>query len=398
LWIDGETYAEGIAGWKISLLELLYVAQKIDATLVEPCMSSGRLRSCRYEPRGIPVGDIFDLDEYMKPSSGGSNKFPVLVPYDDYQKALGNTTVGPMVAKVCMTNNPRKFNLPRCTKGTTRIIKMKQNSIQRMMDKSEQEHFVLHMEDYWRQTSIYKLGWQLGMYIPDDEDERFERGMNIPAEQVFEDQTLPFHPRHVQFVDDLLHISNITNNNFSAIHWRAEKEGMDFVRCARAVNEAKRIMLHKMMSSTNATQKKEESRQHKFVLLSSLNENEDMMWLESRKTVINENRTKSSQQALGYLRDNGFIKIDGLLEAQAETKKVDDQGMLAIYDLIIATKASNFATCARGGKAGCNAVTNELCDACNHVGKFGHFAISLRKQKADRRESSSWECWPSEVK
>jgi hypothetical protein len=155
-------------------------------------------------------------------------------------------------------------------------------------------------------------------------------------------------------------------------------------------------MLCKMMSNTNTTaRKEEESSQHKFVLMSSLNENEDMMWSGSRNTIAN--LTTSSHQALHYLlRDKGFIKIDGLLESQAKKVHIDDPGMLAIYDLIIATKAKNFATCARHGEAGCNQVSNRLCDACNHVGKFGRLATSLRKQNADHRLGSSWECWPSE--
>eukprot|EP00985_Skeletonema_marinoi_P027853 scaffold23452_cov80-Skeletonema_marinoi.AAC.3 len=90
------TYAEGMAGWKI---ELLYFAcQKVNgggATLVEPCMASGRLQSCgRYEARGVPVSKIFDLDEYMTPSSDGSGsgrKYPVIVSYNDYLSIVGNT-------------------------------------------------------------------------------------------------------------------------------------------------------------------------------------------------------------------------------------------------------------------------------------------------------------------
>eukprot|EP00985_Skeletonema_marinoi_P027624 scaffold22980_cov58-Skeletonema_marinoi.AAC.1 len=75
-----------------------------------------------------------------------------------------------------------------------------------------------------------------------------------------------------------------------------------------------------------------------------------MMWSGSRNSIVN-GTTTTPQQALHYLlHDNGFIKIDGLLEMQA--KKVhNDPGMLAIYDLIIAIKANNFATCARDGKA-----------------------------------------------
>ena len=274
LWLDAITYAEGIAGWKTSLLELLYFAQKVNggvggATLVEPCMTSGRLRSCgRYETRGVPVSEIFDLDEYMThPSDGNGGKYPVMVSYDDYQSIVGNTTVAK--TNVCMLHSKSLSYDKRCTNYTSWIMTMKQNNLQRMMDNSNQQHFILHMEDYWR-GSVYELGWQLGMYIPNDKQERFVKGMEIPHKGVFEGKTIPFHRMHVQFVDDLLQRANITNDNFSAVHWRAEKKGMDFMRCARAVNEVKHIMLREMMTS-NATRKDEESSQHKFVLMSSLN-------------------------------------------------------------------------------------------------------------------------------
>lgn len=403
LWLDTITYAEGIAGWKTSLLELLYFVQKMNggATLVEPCMISGRLQSCGREKLEVPVSEIFDLDKYMMkppPSDGNGSQYPLLVSYADYQRILGNTTAAttPGKATVCMLNHKSRLSISgRCTEETSRITRMKQNNIQRMMDKSNQEHFILHMENYWR-GSVYELGWQLGMYIPNDEQERFVKGMEIPKKGVFEGKTIPFHPKHVQFVNDLLQRANIETDNFSAIHWRAEKKGMDFMRCARAVNEAKHIMLRKMMTLANTTMEEEASSHHKFVLMSSLNENEDMMWSGSRNSIANGN---TSQRALHYLlHENGFISISGLLEMHAKKSAYNDPGMLAIYDLIIATKANNFATCARDGKAGCNKVSRNLCDSCNHVGKFGRLATSLRKERHvdGRHRGSSYECWPSE--
>jgi hypothetical protein len=122
-----------------------------------------------------------------------------------------------------------------------------------------------------------------------------------------------------------------------------------------------------------------------------------MLWSGLKKSISN--RTKSqSQRALHYLlHENGFVKIDGLLEIQAKETAYDDPGMLAIYDLIVASKAKNFATCARGGKKGCNKVTRHLCDSCNHVRKFGRLVISLRQMQAvdvGLRRGSSYECWP----
>jgi hypothetical protein len=165
---------------------------------------------------------------------------------------------------------------------------------------------------------------------------------------------------------------------------------MDFMRCAKAVNNAKRIMLKNMSNITSTTD--EEESMHKFVLLSSLNEDSDKMWSGSKS--IADNDKESVQNALRYLlRDNGFIKIDDMLDN--DHSQLLDPGMLAVYDLIIATKANNFASCARHGKIGCSELAKKLCEECNHVGKFGHLAMLFRKQSLDT-VGSSWECWPLE--
>ena len=68
IWIDVTRFAEGIAGWRTSLMEILQLARAINATIVEPCMTNGRLGSC-FDHK-VPVSEIFDLSEAMKPSSG----------------------------------------------------------------------------------------------------------------------------------------------------------------------------------------------------------------------------------------------------------------------------------------------------------------------------------------
>ena len=109
----------------------------------------------------LSVSGIFDLDEYMTPSSDGSgsgSKYPVMVSYDDYQSTVGNTTVGTTNVCILHSKNLSYDYDKRCTKDTSLIMTMKQNNLQRIMENSDQEHFILHMEDYWR-GSVYELGW-----------------------------------------------------------------------------------------------------------------------------------------------------------------------------------------------------------------------------------------------
>ena len=214
--------------------------------------------------------------------------------------------------------------------------------------------------------------------------------MGMELDEEFESKMLPFHSKHLQFVDDLLQRGNISSDNFSAIHWRAEKVGLNYTQCARAVNDVKQIILKRNMSSNNSTETGAEST-HKFVLLSSLNEDSNKMWEDSNKMWEGSRNTsdeKSVREALRYLlHDNGFVKIDNLLE---KDHKLRDPGMLAIYDLIIAAKANYFASCARNGEIGCTEASRRLCEECNYIGKFGRMVAVIRKEKA------TMECWPTE--
>jgi len=373
IWIDVVSFSEGIAGWKTSLMELLHIAQSLNATLVEPCMGSGRLGSCAPTPVGvgdklytIPVSELFDLEQYKSPSFG--REFPVLVSFDNYQAALGESDSDAGMVKLCAS---KENKLDRCSTNTTRIREIGQNDVMEKMGKSNADNFIIHIEDYWKGTTRRELGWRLGMgYLDQNEMKR---------------KMLPFHPKHLQFVDDLLERGNLTSDNFSAIHWRAEKVGMNYTRCAMAVNDVKNIMLKRNMWSNNATESVESST-HKFVLLSSLNEDADKMWGGARRKADSDR--KSMVEALRYLlHDNGFIKIDNLL---GNEHKVCDSGMLAIYDLIIAAKANNFASCVNGGENGCTQASQSLCKECNHVGNFGRMATLARKEKG------TMECWPTE--
>ena len=227
------------------------------------------------------------------------------------------------------------------------------------------------MEDYWRSNSIHKLAKLFGLTIQD--------------RKTFPQYQPSFHPKHIQTVEDVLRKSNITDDNFSAIHWRAEKRGMDYAECAKAVLYAKHALQQKSLAHNG-----QEKSNHQFVLMSSLNKDTDLMW-DGSKIISGAN--KAAQQALNFLvQDNGFLKIDDLLE---KVNNVHDPGMLAVYDLILAKKAKSFATCARDKGFGCNNATGSICELCNHVGKFGKLALELRRNSP---KDSSWACWPQSDK
>ena len=119
IWIDVLTFAEGIAGWRTLLMELLLLSSCINCTIVEPCMKNGKLGSCLNG--GIPVSKIFDTSEALHPSD---HRFPVLVPYNNYVKHLANAIVmefNKMEYNICMSkysNAPTPFPPTRCPNST----------------------------------------------------------------------------------------------------------------------------------------------------------------------------------------------------------------------------------------------------------------------------------------
>ncbi|KAL7482177.1 hypothetical protein ACHAW6_007866 [Cyclotella cf. meneghiniana] len=386
IWVNVLNYAEGIGGWTTSLLELMQLAESLGGTLVEPCMTNGRLNQCG-DGNGMPVSQVFDLQKFISSSDGN---FAVLASFDDYQKQLSFfhsaqgfiglednvfTKIGCQrcfVVPICMTrmiNNTKG----RCPSGSRHFKEFNNTILQHMIEVFNDGNVVIQLEDYWKNglNSLYTL---LG--IPYDNNRT----------KSADSQVLEFHPKHEKFVDDILLKSNMTIDNFSSIHWRAEKRGMDFEHCAQAIVDAKEIMLR------NISKVPEELANHKFVLMTSLNEDREKMW-KPGSIIVGKRGRESVKKALSILRDDGFVKVDDLLGDLI----VQDSGMLAVYDLIIAKKSYHFATCARSGKFGCESnETRKVCEECNHIGKFGRVAISYRNQTATQPGRLSWECLPTD--
>mmetsp|Transcript_42826 Transcript_42826/g.73070 ORF Transcript_42826/g.73070 Transcript_42826/m.73070 type:complete len:255 (+) Transcript_42826:199-963(+) len=252
------------------------------------------------------------------------------------------------------------------------LVLEEEPATEKHFNQARERDVVLQIQGYKKRKSLSTISEMLGMKNPCSPHKSAEA-------------KLSFHQSHFQTIDCVLGSSNLVDGEFSVIHFRAEREGMDFRQCARAVLDAKHA-LQEMASNGTA-----DERNHPFVLMTSLNDNPSMMWGGSRRVAAGiQNNT--GQQALDFLRANGFLKVDGLLNQTT----ILDPGMLAVYDLILATKAKNFATCARGGGSGCDPATLSLCERCNHIGKFGRLALSMRLTKSS--DGVSYGCWPQTEK
>ena len=76
---------------------------------------------------------------------------------------------------------------------------------------------------------------------------------------------LSFHPDHSNTVQHILQSANISSDDFSLIHWRAEKKGMDLMECAEAVLDTRDAIVKTDNSITDASPRP-------FLLMTSLNE------------------------------------------------------------------------------------------------------------------------------
>lgn len=435
VWINVKTFAEGIGGWSTTLLELLRLANStMGISIVEPCMFQGRLGTCvnnNSSSSGIPVSEIFDLSEVLAVAVVQSGRLhPIMIPHHEYNNNnMHNTFINSSILlqyNICMSrmkgNKINPIPITRCPTSTllpqhVDLSKASSSSSDGGNSSSSRSiNIILNLEDYWMNDS--KLGGILTGV--DKHVTTTNKGKTLLPQQ------LSFHQNHINTVERILNRVNITgNDDFSVIHWRAEKVGMDYIDCANAVLNAKIRMMEEEEQQQQQQHDDNADSHHSFVLLTSLNYNASKMWTGSRNAVNKKNIDTVKQALDMLLADNQFIAFDNLLSQEMENDNNNnrheeemnnnnnyhhqggggvqqqqqyyyhDSGMLAIYDLILAIKSRTFASCARDENHGCDKYASKVCDRCNHIGKFGKLAISLRR---NFNMGTSWGCWPQPKK
>merc|ERR1712086_130381 len=202
---------------------------------------------------------------------------------------------------------------------------------------------------------------------------------------------LIFHPQHGETVQRILSVANI-KDSFSLIHWRGEAGmNMDYIKCAKYVIKTKQSITNKIAARGGHGDIETPS----FILMSSISEDPELMWGQAKKMMMKK-ANNTAIEALHLLEQNGMIKFDKLIN-QAGIP-ILDSGMLAVYDLILATSANYFSTCShkdssrRHGK--CSHGDQRACRACNHLGKFAALALAMREESPVYSIGSTYGCWP----
>ncbi len=328
-----------MATWRLSLAQILQVAKKLNATLVEPCIRRGYLQACGDDTVGLDlVYDTSKLRQYH----------PNIVSQEEYQTMLA--VENPVVVPMCFLDaesNVETYcgNLPNMWRKETNA------PLERALKRNDATT-VIHIT-YYRHGGFIKTKFGGEALV----------GMLKTTRRIL-DQYFVFQRQHYDTVDYLLQLMGISNtSDYDVIHWRAEKSSIDYDDCATKILQTRQAM------GSRTT-----------VLMSSINKHADMQWYTPERFNPND-----AQRNLDRLLDSGFLKVDLVLDQVRNL--IPDQIVIPVWDQIIAQKARRFATCTRQ----CSD-TDQPCVPCNFRGRFSQTTIDLRAKIG----KSSHECWPIE--
>jgi hypothetical protein len=453
LWVIVPYYTEGISGWMLSLAELLVFCKTYNATFVMPHIENGRLNTTMTSTGLMPVLDLFDSTLIYEYHSD-------LVTVDDYHTAVSTSTTtshnknNDVVVKlfsICMTwwhggcsDDEIAQRVPTGSHGPHEGQGRYSTTLEAALQWTQtnpNDMVVLELNRYTRQALSRKHVRQYPnnnkkkkrtttrKLISDDEVTRV-------MQSVFQ-----FHPNyHALATVALQHLGIREHQPYLTFHWRAEKEGLDYMHCAHALVESKNHVvsqynIHNKGGATTTNKNKnttssDDNHNHfhhhnnsttttmPVILLSSLNTNADLEWGGAKDLANN----TSAPQALAYLLQpvqqggGGFLKLDSVLSQvllQLQTTQQQQQQqqfpsppttptsttaptttshnnshfppspppdmiVTVVLDLILALRSHQFVTCTR-------ACSDSFCQDCNVLTKFGNFTLTLRQQQKEAR-------------
>jgi hypothetical protein len=353
LWIHVSSWEEGMSSFMISMSEMLYIAKKLNAKLVEPCIENGYLISCS-EKHNVRFSDIFNVSLVKQ-------YHPDFVTHEEFQQFLSSRGDVPY-SKICMYSwlEPEKI----CKGVPVDALKTSSVGLEKAVTAADQGDSVLEVVWYWKNSFQ-------NMVLFNNTSDRL---VDAVATDGIKYKYLRFTDNLYEQADEMLLKMGIPEgSNFATIQWRAEIPNLDYILCANGLIRAKRAL----NANGNTS----------FVLMSSINANEELQW----DGTTNLSRNSTSQQALKNLMDKGYQKLDSVINKT----EVKDMVILSALDLIIATKANTFVTCRKNCRQ--NSYWEPFygfCRKCNYLNSnFAALAMNLRKQVNKTTRS----CWPGSV-
>lgn len=397
LFLYGHEWREGVANWLITLSEIFIIAKAINATVILPCIQRGRLVPCLPQSQSQllsqamsplsnndadwshRLGDVFNLDRIRM-------FHPYFVEQEEFQQILDQHPTYKEY-KFCHLYRWRfkgdeTEEKHRCTEGS--YVYGHQNTTNPFLEQATRDAYAIsqlelrqqqhqqqhdHAPVVMNMTKYDKWGWRHTLF-----NHKHIVPGGIEYTQEFKLKYFPFQERYSLFVDKLLDEAGIVNHDYVVIQWRAELHTIDYLECAKHIVTA-RDLLQKRNSDID-TSDSGITKNTKFILMSSLNSDESVVWNEL-------SMGSQARDALHYLLDDhGFLKIDTLVAKHKEEAK--DQIDYAILDTIMAVKAKKYVFC----DLSCD--DDSICAQCGHRGQFPRFALKLREAV----NQTSTMCWP----
>jgi hypothetical protein len=350
LWIHVQDWAEGISHWTYSFSQLLAFAKKFNATLVEPGIENGRL----VVEGNLRFSDVYNqslLEDYHA-------KFATLQQFQEV--ARDEAPVFDLCLQACNPHKDECSGHHACSNGIPSSFKHTYSeTLERAIASSQNSRTVLNIHSYWV-DSLHE------MYLR-------QNGTNTTTKLVEETQAKRVADHHLHFVDELYDMAEASlegmgiAGDYAVIHWRAERENINYMECAHGIVRTKDAM--GLPPNTS------------FVLISSLMQDSTMEWGGAAHLAEN----TSAPQALDFLiNDHSFRKVGSVVN----TTEAKDLVVYSVLDLIISQKATAFATCTRTCRK-----PHFFCRHCNYLGQFAVLAMDMRGDS----NKDSLECWPQSV-
>ena len=410
LWISGVSWHEGISKWHISFAHVLALAKSLDAVLVEPAIKGARLVRCD-QPHAVSLFTVYNraliLDYYPRIASCQQ--------YQDARTKSAATTASssktkqsaieqqplappPKVFHMCLDksdkhntcDNGNNSGSCRCDRSnSTRSSSC--HGLQECPSLSEAIEYswnnphamtIVEIRNMWYTSLSPKLVVSHAGVVG-------TTPLLPPPEEL-----TALREQHFQFVTSLYDLldtallrANVTpeNGNFGVVHWRAEKNHIDYMKCAQEI-----VAASQAMELPHGTP---------FFIMSSFSEESSHSWEGSKIMAAKSNTddtTANAEMALGFLLDDdGFLKLDRLLPG------LDDAVYYVVLDLLLAEKAASFATCQNSCLR-----PYRSCQRCNYVGTFAKYALERRRSYRRRRgsrhngtnttpDTGTLPCWPT---
>ena len=369
LWICGESFMEGMAGWTVSFSNVLAMSTALDANMIEPMIFQARLfGACgtlttattqkNVASRRVAFSEVFDV-KHLKTHFGN------LVSHHEFSNALLNNQQPPQYFDICLNS----LKQATCENGmASRAGIIFDEALDAAVNASKTDMVVLRLHDVWK-TSMDR------MRLTRNPDQLvLDRSM---ARKVT--SNLKFHPEMYRLADKVAYNLNSSisagspSSGLAVIHWRAENPSLDYRECAERLVHTKEVIMNQSQQNQGL----------QFVLMSSLSSHSNLTWGTTNKHAHNTN----AREALNWLiQENQFAKIDHMPWMQ----QLPDAVFYLVLDLILAERARVFATCNDKCKS------HELCNPCSYLGNFAKFALQHRKKHSRRRKDhATFHCWPN---